>query len=870
MRRPDGHPSLSIRLLSRLAALLVGVAFASASASASLPFPEPGSIDPVELDPEVHRLIAEAATSILLRLGAEDPFAAEDADDEDADEDDDEDEEAPEPLWVHAPQSNRRVVGREPVERRYRRVTTEREVPVYEWTTRQETVRVRRGGGTTGDPVTMETVTRDVRVRGKQIGTRTQTRTRLVRDPEGPIRREETRRVYGPGGPDDWHFHLLGHNARALHALRVAGVDADDPQADALAQRLRNHVRVYGPPEGTYDLAWLTAAFARMPGDDNADLTRRLAGRLLVGQLTDGPAAGLWASAAISPPVILAMLQHEMELSRELATARSRGGDSPSRAQQARINQAENALRHHQEQIPWVSRQGFVLNNPTRSRTIEPDAYYDFGDGVDYGPISRDGPMVHIHHLVVGDLAQTAWALYALREARQTGRLPERVPMPTRADNQPLRPADPVPARILAAARAVVARQLRDGSWNAGVFVHRVTGFEDFSRQSPPDLPADIEDPFSVLTTATGWFALRQAVALLSPAETRGFMRNLAHGEQRLVAELEAWRNDGLGGRPVGGRDEPYDLLAMLAGMVAAPGMPLEVNRSVWETLVAGLARAIPAVDEWPSGHLSIREEGVWAFYEARARERFRNENPDEPLEGRDWTQFRRRDMPSRVTHRVRREVRGAALVPMLMDGARRPLAGQWALVPEPSRLSSVADVVAYVDREYAFPGRFVRFGPEIDPQRLRGLSALFVAAEGDPRPVPDDTWVAMGDYLMSDGLLVVEYADTDRGRMWKDAFTGLLTEKSGRTFTAGELGDDHPVWASFSRPSRKVAQLQNLRGGSSVLFVPVHPGTGGPPAFSVDEAREFAFRMIQLRTDTRYWDADYALGGATREDDAP
>ena len=71
------------------------------------------------------------------------------------------------------------------------------------------------------------------------------------------------------------------------------------------AQRLADYLDAYGLPDRTWDLAWLTVAFANLPQtvELNKTLTERMVRKLLLGQVTEGPGAGLWGPVAINPNV---------------------------------------------------------------------------------------------------------------------------------------------------------------------------------------------------------------------------------------------------------------------------------------------------------------------------------------------------------------------------------------------------------------------------------------------------------------------------------------------------------------------------------------------------------------------------------------
>ena len=91
--------------------------------------------------------------------------------------------------------------------------------------------------------------------------------------------------LYDPSGGVAWSACGIGDAALAAYALQQAGVPASDPVFDGVVRNIQNHIRTYGLPDQTWNLAWLTAVFAGIPDKTAADITQRLAARLLDGQI---------------------------------------------------------------------------------------------------------------------------------------------------------------------------------------------------------------------------------------------------------------------------------------------------------------------------------------------------------------------------------------------------------------------------------------------------------------------------------------------------------------------------------------------------------------------------------------------------------
>ncbi len=160
----------------------------------------------------------------------------------------------------------------------------EKEVPIYEY----KEIVVLVPAASPGD-----VPTKQVRQQpGKQIGTRKE--SHLQWDSEGPLEKIDKQPIWEQSGDTSWHFTLIGDSAMALSGLRAAGVPEGDPVMQRMMENLFTYLDTYGPPDQTWNLAWLTVVMARTEGTVAAQWTEKLASRLLDGQITDGPALGLW------------------------------------------------------------------------------------------------------------------------------------------------------------------------------------------------------------------------------------------------------------------------------------------------------------------------------------------------------------------------------------------------------------------------------------------------------------------------------------------------------------------------------------------------------------------------------------------------
>ncbi len=218
------------------------------------------------------------------------------------------------------PKRTRKVVDRKEFTRRYRRVTREKPVYEYEYET-YTTMTTRKSGDSVGKTAKLKKVKKRRRVGRKQVGTKKV--TKLVRDKDGPIERTHTRPVYGPGGPDKLRPGWYAQNAMAVYLMLQAGVDPKDMKFTASVSDLAAYTDGFDLPDRTVELAWLTAAFVNVPKKDNRKyekLRKKLVNKLLLGQIEDGPAEGMWGPVCIDPELLHAMINAEQEMQKEHIT----------------------------------------------------------------------------------------------------------------------------------------------------------------------------------------------------------------------------------------------------------------------------------------------------------------------------------------------------------------------------------------------------------------------------------------------------------------------------------------------------------------------------------------------------------------------
>ncbi len=233
--------------------------------------------------------------------------------------------------WIIPPIQKVTLTGYKDVPLKYRLI--ERDIPIYEYTD----LVVLTPGPSPGDPP----VKRIVQQPTKQIGTRKETHIRY--DPNGPLERIYKQPIYEHVGDTSWSYSLIGDSAMALTALRAAGLPENDPVVYHMVENLLLYLDTYGPPDQTWNLAWLTVAMAQTDDSMAADWTEKLASRLLDGQITDGTARGLWGPMCFHPRLISVLISDYLASDAEVTRAKAKLKEKPTKANQVLADQAEGA-----------------------------------------------------------------------------------------------------------------------------------------------------------------------------------------------------------------------------------------------------------------------------------------------------------------------------------------------------------------------------------------------------------------------------------------------------------------------------------------------------------------------------------------------
>ena len=257
--------------------------------------------------------------------------------------------------------------------------------------------------------------------------------TRVI-DPNGTIVHKRRDTADGPGEDAfEWQMPCwLGDNAMALTTLLRCGLTPEkEPGLQRIAEHISLHIDTFGIPDSTWDLAWAMIAFAEYPGGRYNGHIERLYGRLLSGQITQGPGRGLWGPVCVSP-VLLRRVCEEFQALEQLAPppagqapAWTKGAMGPRAnpndqagvdAAKAKIDAAQERLFHAFASVSMV---GSRFANATDTLKMPKSVHGGYENDVELF-----GWPVNVYREITGNLESTALAAYALRIVAERHALP--------------------------------------------------------------------------------------------------------------------------------------------------------------------------------------------------------------------------------------------------------------------------------------------------------------------------------------------------------------------------------------------------------------------------------------------------------------
>lgn len=428
--------------------------------------------------------------------------------------------------WLVGPARIQRAIGQTNVIVRCRKVSTP--VPVVEFT--NVVVFVQESAA--------EAPRRTIQRRPWRLTGKTNYIEKLEYDPNGPIVQNVVKALYEPRGNIFWRFSDLGDSALAVCALRRAGVPDTDPVIERNLANLRGALATYGLPDQTWNLAWLTMVFAETPGRECAEITAKLASRLVDGQLRDGSARGLWGPESFHHRLLAAALREYLVQDAKLKEAKQKLAKRDSRAAQKLVEDATEALSREKEVMDGIT--GHLL------RLTAVELPFVWGDPNADPSVWFAGTSSFLYNQTAADLESTSVAVLGLAAAAAQQRLPDNSFRPAGRQLAVSAPPERALAVLARAANALASRQLSDGRWDEANVHQPVSDFSTFSSIVPaPAIPKSfvpLESPVTTASAANGAVALAEIGRTAGPDKLGPDLRRARDaGLSAVVRELDQW-----------------------------------------------------------------------------------------------------------------------------------------------------------------------------------------------------------------------------------------------------------------------------------------------------------------------------------------
>lgn len=744
--------------------------------------------------------------------------------------------------WVVPPIRQRRVVGITNVVVRY----SERKAPLYAYETYTAYERVRDPNAETGSAKTLRPVQRQ-RIKGVIDP---QGRTILVPDKDGPISRQEQRPVFDKGGLDHWRYGRLGQNGMALHALYRCGLAEDHPTVQRLGRNLLDFVDTFGLPDNTWDLAWLAAAFARMPGEEGKQAALQAASKLLDGQILDGEARGLWGPVSIHVPLLASAYLREQDLSDRLQKAKLALKERETTARTKEVERVEIELRTFQKEMRRIAMLALAfdqIDTPAVRVTIDESTAILMGGTVDY-----------IYNQTSADLDSTTVALYALREAAAQGRLPEKTWRPPLEGIRSAPPPEASEAVLARTVHALARLQQPDGGWTELNLHQPVTSFDRMAKMIP-GLPADARSFKALPSPVTPLSRVQGLASLLYAGEAVGMPKVLARFRPQfakgLTSALAALAEPPAPVRKKAAHPYELDLHAMPA--FRPPGALRQDQRPLWLSKALGLTALQNPDGSWRTGS---RTHWLPSSFQKRV-ETLDRRDPKDPTKilnrsvahvranwgGDHLAWMNSPDLPVLAT---------AYAMITLCDFARPPcVAVRWG---NPAQEVPLAEATLQaLSTALGSPWTYVEQTFPLDVLRVEAAPLVFIEGRG-PFTADPATRTAIAGVAEAGGLLVAHAANDAEGGLFLKSF-GEEIQRTVKGATARDVTAEDRMLGDFAgRLGRPLPAILRADGSPVAVLVATSATGGADGSYSVPQAARIVERLAQRTLDSALLTPDY------------
>jgi len=662
----------------------------------------------------------------------------------------------------------------------------------------------------------------------KQIGTRDD--KYLVRDDNGDVvkiyHRPGGYDYSAPTGPAYYWSGVLGLNGMSLYALMQAGVPSETDPLSMTIKTLRAHLKEYGLPDRTWDVAWLTVAFSNLPKGDKEleNLKLRLANKLLLGQVEAGDGKGLWGPICVNPSIVSAMMTYEQRrFSRSLSKIKADLKKDPEKkSTQRKLAKLDAEQNEFSDQYAYYT-QIWTAANPQL-------IYVNLGDRDDVTNwIIVQGMPHFLYGESLADLESTRLVLFALNEARRNGCLPERTLMPKDSmTGRDLLP--PLQSRVIIqnAVRAMSRLSARDGLWSEGNVCAAVKAFDSFGFVGLPvkagDLPK-LTSESTIDSTLNGYAASRLASILGSGTVPRNQLAGTTRLLTKRIPEL-------LAESPKGNTDkarQPYRLALALANI---PSPSPAVSTALVDYLLDARGKT-----KVPWGIKRAYADGVSSLKNhtdaslKRSYDAIRLRSPEWYPEFNDEAKTKVRQY--RIRHYWRKMqdnvFRTAGAVIYLANAAQAPAVGEWTWTGTPQKDVALPRVLHSLTSGAKLKKPLAHMFVDADLSNLTpDIPILYISGSGTFSP-DDKAMAKLTDYLAGSGFLVSFASASVPGLTFLDGVEKMVLKASpGATVEQFALAGGRVKLQAIVREDGTVAMVSFPVGNSAAVSGgsrPVMPG---------------------------------------------
>lgn len=739
------------------------------------------------------------------------------------------------------------------------------------------------GGVSSVDGKTLKKVTGQRIIASKIVGTNKVERSTWVHAADGTNIVVNTVNTY-------WQPGFMAMNGMALYTVLRAGVPETNAVVAKTVDTLKRYILSFGAPDTTLDLAWMTAAFSCLRNSDAVGIRSNLVNKLLLAQITDGTARGLWGPVAINPELLAAMLAYEQTLGKEVSRLKADAVKELKKPRKDKTGEkvaaTERLVEELQAHYRLLAAAGLDFDKVTIGKNVTPDM-----SGGENEVVVMPGLPFYIYDQTLADLEMTSLALFALREAARNGFLPAETSPPRLSKGPAIIPAEKTSAIFARAASAITALQKKDGTWDEGNIYQPHTNFtvmgmgpvtKDKVRLNT-SLEQQTKEKIMPVASTNSCLSTAQAYAALVDAGQSAGIGNLInrYGEKlqlglkaqsSLARDFIENRTNNVmishTGLPcdqlVHWTQVPYDLIYKLTGLQRAYGTGDIHDYDIWRRYAYRILN-MQNDDGWWGDGAKIRLQSTSTYARMDAFLRKTHEDSQKKVAPAKAEPY------NPVTYWVtkgyvfagsdftdNRTLCTVYAATFLLDGVREPFSGYIASGDQANVPKLLSDAGKLVQKRLGVTPDFVRVTAQTSASAIQSLPALHVRNE----LLGTEQWIkdAVKWHLASGrGILLVE---TARGGA---ADVPLKTSEITHDAKLKDIPTNAPFMAELKAAPVK---LQGLYSADKLIAVvlQVRPGAiADSGEVTQAQAAYIAKAVMKSRMPAGYFDRDYPIQCAER-----